>query len=357
MSNSTNYSFAVPEGPIENPGLWHAGDFCDSDHWVARWSGQALAELTAAVDAVARAGKSAPNFSEDDFPLPSISAELRETLDDLETGNGFRVVRGIPLDDFSETEAEILFWGLMMHLGQPMTQNASGHLLGHVRDLGYDVNDTKVRNYQTTAELFFHNDACDVLMLMCRRVARTGGRSRVASIPAMFNAMWAEDPDLTRELFKPFAFDRRGEPGRPDEGPEPYFVLPVLSYHGGLLTCRMPPRAYVESAQRFDGVPPLTEKMSAALDLMDRTLVRPEISFDFDMQPGDIQLINNYCVFHSRTAFEDFDVFERKRHMLRAWLSVPNSRPLPPWFAERWGSVAPGVPRGGIYASQPQTAT
>jgi len=352
MPTANRDDYPIPEGPIKNPGLWRGVDFQNDDHWVAVWSSQALAELGAAVRSVKQAGKSAPHFDKEDFPLPSLSAELRETLDDLEAGNGFRVVRGIPLDDFTEAEAEILFWGLMLHLGHPMTQNAAGHLVGHVRDLGYDVNDTKVRNYQTTAELFFHNDACDVLMLMCRRVARAGGRSRLASIPALFNAMWAEDPDLTRELFKPFAFDRRGEPGRPDEGPEPYFVMPVLSYHDGLLTCRMPPRTYIESAQRFDGVPPLTDRMIAALDLMDRTVVRPEISFDFDMQPGDIQLINNYCVFHSRTAFDDFDEFERKRHMLRAWLSVPNSRPLPPWFERRWGTIVPGVPRGGIYASR-----
>ena len=164
--------------------------------------------------------------------------------------------------------------------------------------------------------------------------------------------MWVEDPVLARELFRPFAFDRRGEPGRPDEGPEPYFVMPILSYHDGLLTSRMPPRSYAESAQRFDGVPPMTEEMTAALDLMDKILVRPDVSFDFNLQPGDIQLINNYCVFHARTEFEDHEDFDRKRHILRAWLSVPNSRPLPPWFKPRWGSVTPGEPRGGIYPSR-----
>jgi len=353
MRAESDNDFSVPEGPIKNPGLWRGSDFQDADHWVAHWSEKAIKELHAAVQNVMDIGKSAPDFTKAEFPLPSIGHELETALDDLENGNGFRIIRGIPLDAYSDEEAEILFWGLMMHIGQPMSQNAAGHLLGHVRDLGYDVTDTKVRNYQTTAELFFHNDACDVLMLMCRRVARSGGRSRLASIPALFNAMWAEDKGLARELFRPFAFDRRGEPGRPDEGPEPYFVMPVLSYHDGLLTSRMPPRSYAESAQRFDGVPPMTEKMTSALDLMDQILIRPEISFDFDLQPGDIQLINNYCVFHARTEFEDHEDFDHKRHILRAWLSVPNSRPLPPWFKSRWGSVTPGEPRGGIYPSRP----
>lgn len=352
MPAPTDFVLPLPEGPIENPGQWRGGDFQDTDNWAARWSDQALNELRSAVDAVKSQGLGAPDFTKAQFPLPTIGGELDAILLDLETGNGFRLIRGIPLDDFTDDDAEILFWGLMVHLGQPMSQNAKGHLLGHVRDLGLDVHDTKVRNYQTTAELFFHNDACDVLMLMCRRVARSGGRSRLASIPALFNAMWAEDAELTRELFTPFGFDRRGEPGRPDEGPEPYFVMPILSFHDGLLTCRMPPRTYIESAQRFSGVPPLTDEKIAALDLMDRVVVRPDISFSFQMQPGDIQVVNNYCVFHSRTAFEDHDDFARKRHMLRAWLSVPNSRPLPPWYKPRWGSIAPGDKRGGIYASR-----
>ena len=343
--------FPIPEGPIDNPGNWRGSDFLENDDWVTQWTEQALRELTVAVATVKQSGKKPPRFGKEDFPLPTIADELQAILDDLETGNGFAVIRGILPDAFDEDEAEILFWGLMVHLGYPLSQNAMGNVLGHVRDMGLDIKDTKVRNYQTTAELFFHNDSCDVLMLMCRRTAKQGGRSRLASIPALFNAMWAEDPALTRELFEPFAFDRRGEPGRPDEGDDPFYALPILNYHDGYLTARMVPRSYIHSAQRFKSAPRLTDRMNRALDFMEEIVVRPDVSFDFDMAPGDIQLINNYCTFHSRTEFVDHDAPEKKRHMLRAWLSVPNSRPLPPWYIERWGSVTPGDHRGGIYAS------
>jgi len=110
----------------------------------------------------------------------------------------------------------------------------------------------------------------------------------------------------------------------------------------------MVPRGYIDSAQRFPDAPRLTDRMNAALDFMEAVSIRPEVSFDFDLMPGDIELVNNYCTFHSRTEFDDYDELEKKRHMLRAWLSVPNSRPLPPWYKERWGSVTPGEPRGGI---------
>ncbi len=352
MMMTSETVFPIPEGPIDNPGIWRGNDFTENDDWVTQWSGPALRELTDAVATVKQSGKKPPHFGKEDFPLPTIANELHAILDVLETGKGFAVIRGIPPDAFDEDEAEILFWGLMVHLGHPLTQNAMGHVLGHVRDLGLDVKDTKVRNYQTTAELFFHNDACDVLMLLCRCTAKQGGSSRLASIPALFNAMWAEDPALTRELFEPFVFDRRGEPGRPDEGDDPFYALPILNFYDGYLTGRMVPRSYIHTAQRFESAPRLTDRMNTALDFMERIVVSPSVSFEFDMAPGDIQLLNNYCTFHARTEFVDHDAPDRKRHMLRAWLSVANSRPLPPWFKKRWGNVTPGDPRGGIHASR-----
>ena len=356
MTNSPDTAYPIPAGPIDNPGNWRGSDFAGNEDWITRWSDQALEELQAAVANVQAKGLAAPRFNKADFPLPTVASEIQTILGELETGRGFSVIRGLPLDDMTEEQAEILFWGLMVHFGVPMSQNAMGHMLGHVRDLGLSTQDTKVRNYQTTEELFFHNDGCDVLMLLCRRVAKSGGHSRLASVTALFNAMWAEDKELTRELFRPFAMDRRGEAGRPEEGDDPFYVMPIFSYHQGLLTARVLPRGYIHSAQRFDNVPPLTERMNAALDLMAKVAVRPEVSFQFDLMPGDIELANNHCVLHSRTDFVDFEEFEKKRHMLRAWLSVPNSRLLPPWFESRWGNVAPGSVRGGIYPSRKEAA-
>lgn len=242
------------------------------------------------------------------------------------------------------------------HLGVPVPQNADGDLLGHVRDLGLDVTHPKVRNYQTSAELRFHCDTCDVLGLMCAAKAKSGGDSRLASVIAIHNAMMRERPDLLRELYRPMAIDRRGEPGRPDEGDAPYFSLPIFSYHAGYLSVRFTVRSYYESATRFDGIAPLTDTQNAALDLLEETATRPRMSFGFAFEPGDIQLVNNYCVLHSRTAFEDYPEPERRRHILRLWLSVPNSRPLPPWFEARFGSVQSGAVRGGIFPGRAKAA-
>jgi hypothetical protein len=66
-----------------------------------------------------------------------------------------------------------------------------------------------------------------------------------------------------------------------------------------------------------------------------------------ELQPGDIQIVHNHTILHDRTSFEDWPDAERKRHLLRLWLAPPNARPLPPVYAERFGSVVPGD-RGGV---------
>ena len=53
----------------------------------------------------------------------------------------------------------------------------------------------------------------------------------------------------------------------------------------------------------------------------------------------------------SRTPFEDFDQADEKRHLLRLWLSIPASQPLPPAFKEYFGDVRAGAVRGGVRGS------
>src|SRR4029434_9424232 len=51
----------------------------------------------------------------------------------------------------------------------------------------------------------------------------------------------------------------------------------------------------------------------------------------------------NHVTYHARTAFEDDAAAGRDRLLLRLWLSVPNSRALPPGFEVLWGSIEPAA--------------
>jgi len=339
---------SMPSQPLsQQPGLWHGAELQQRDDWIFHFPPGALEEIESALRSVRSRGLRAPAFTKRDFPLPQFSAVLEQMLEELEYGRGFFLMRGFPIARFSEMDAEDIFWGLGQHLGIPLSQNADGHLLGHVRNTGLDINKSNVRAYQTTAELIFHNDQSDLILLMCLQQAKAGGLSRLVSVTAIQNEMQDRRPDLLAELYRPFYIDRRGERGREEEGDRPYYALPVLSYHKGLVTCRYI-RGYIESAQRFPDVPRLTPTQVEALDLFDAIANEPGMALSFQMEPGDFQIANNYCVLHARTNFEDFPDLERRRHLLRLWIAAPNSRELPPAFKERFGTCEGGKKRGGI---------
>ena len=151
-------------------------------------------------------------------------------------------------------------------------------------------------------------------------------------------------PDLLPLLFRPYATDWRGEAPHGGEG---HYDIPVFSWFAGRLSTRYA-RRYIDSAQRFDDVAPLTGEELEAIDFFDSLADDPAIHLDMEFRPGDIQLLHNHQVMHDRTEFEDWDEPERKRHLLRLWLNCPDGRPLPEIFRSRFHSVEIGSPlRGG----------
>jgi hypothetical protein len=258
-------------------------------------------------------------------------------------GRGFVLLRGLPVDKWSRRLSAIAFLGLGLHWGSLRSQNKAGHLLGHVKNLGLSSRDPNVRIYQTSERQNYHTDSCDVVALLCLQPARSGGLSSLVSSVTIFNEMRKRRPDLARVLFERIETDRRGEVS---EGQKTYFSIPVFNWYGDLLST-IYHRSYIESARRFSDVPALTGVQVAALDLFDSLANDPALNFQMAFQAGDIQLVHNHTLLHDRTAFEDWAEPERKRHLLRLWLAPEKARPLPAIFAERYGSVVPGL-RGGV---------
>jgi hypothetical protein len=165
----------------------------------------------------------------------------------------------------------------------------------------------------------------------------------LVSSVTIFNEIRRRRPDLLTCLFEPIETDRRGEV---PEGQKPYFNIPVFNWYAGLLST-IYQRQYIESARRFAEVPPLTSQQIEALDLFDSLANDPALHLLMEFRPGDVQLVHNHTLLHDRTAFDDWPEAARKRHLLRLWLAPAEARPLPPVFAERYGSITPGD-RGGV---------
>ncbi|MFW2381830.1 MAG: TauD/TfdA family dioxygenase [Acidimicrobiales bacterium] len=275
---------------------------------------------------------------------PELLARVDELRRELTQGQGFQLIRGLPVDTLTPTEAGDVFFFFGSLLGSPRSQNAAGELLGHVRNVGADANDPNVRIYQTDRRQTFHTDSADVVGLMCLETAASGGESLLVSVATIYNRMLETDAELTALLFEPIATDRRGEV---PEGERGYFTIPVLNWFDDRLTV-MYQRQYIDSAQRFEDAPPLTEPLVEALDLFDSIANDPAVYLPMTLEPGDMQFVHNHSLLHDRTGYVDKP--GSPRHLLRLWLSVPGDRELPDVFAERYGSVEVGN-RGGIVVS------
>ena len=327
---------------IRDRSAWFGPDLDPAD-WIEVLSPGELAEIETAGRRLADREVDWTNFRADDFPLPTLKPRLERIRDEILEGRGFVLLRSLPVDDWGKKLSAIVFLGLGRHLGSFRSQNRDGHLLGHVKDLGLSSSDPNVRIYQTRERQHYHTDSCDIVGLLCLHTAKSGGLSSLVSSTTIFNQMRERRPDLARVLFDPIETDRRGEV---PAGQLPYFRIPVFNWYAGLLTA-IHQRSYIESARRFPDVPALTPLQIEAIDLFDQLSDDPALRLQMELSAGDMQFVHNHPLLHDRTAFEDWPEPERRRHLLRLWLAPEQARPLPPIFAERYGSVVPGD-RGGV---------
>lgn len=349
-ANAYAFNIDIPETEDELPAAvtgrqaWYGPELAASSEWIYQLTPADIEEIETAVAPLAASNADIAQIRQDDFPLPTLGPKIRRLRREILNGRGFVLMRGLPVDRYSMREAATAFFGLGTWFGRARSQNAMGHILGHVYDLGRDAeNDPTARIYQTTERQTFHTDSCDIVALLCLKTAKSGGLSALVSSMTIYNEMRRRRPDLTRELFAPFETDRRGEV---PTGKKPYFAIPVYNWHEGKLSA-IYARRYIESARRFDDVPPLTAAQIEALNMFDELANDPALNLHMELQRGDMQWVHNHTILHDRTAFEDWPEPDRKRHLLRLWLAAPGARPLPPIYAERYGSVKVGD-RGGI---------
>ncbi|NYT36253.1 TauD/TfdA family dioxygenase [Allopusillimonas soli] len=324
--------------PVTDASAWKAADLQNDQSWIYRFSDKDIQKLNAALARVRHIPIT--EIRKQDFDIGHLEGVVERISMQIEDGIGLAVLRGLPVLDYTKDDASRIYWGLGQYIGCPVTQNSRAHLLGHVKDEGVAYGHT-TRGYNTSAKLNFHTDNCDIVGLLCLRAARSGGLSRLTSAMSIFNLFLQNRPELLPPLFEGFYFDLKGEqlPNRPEISTH---RIPVFSDHARKLSCRYLRNA-IEPAFAKSGQP-CTESQRAALDYFDHLADSPELCFEMEMQPGDMQLLNNHVIVHSRTAFEDFIQEDQKRHLLRLWLRT-DYRPLATEFAERFG---PGTARMGV---------
>jgi hypothetical protein len=338
----------LPPPTIDSPAAWLGTDMtANPEKWLTSLSQEDIADLESAASHFLSLKKDIGEISQQDFPLQRFDKHLKALKQKLLQGAGVEVLRGLPIANYSQEFMATVFCGIGSHLGSARSQNAAGHILGHVRDTGVTSSDPTARIYQTAERQTFHTDSADVVGLLCIREAKEGGKSMLVSAESIYNRMNARRPDLAKLLFEPIATDRRGEI---PSGGKPYMEIPPLSWYDDKLTVFYQ-RQYIDSAQRFDGALRLTDAHIEALDLFDELANDPELHFGMQLEPGDMQFVYNHSQLHDRTSFVDWPDPTHRRHLFRLWLSIEGDRELPPSFEERYGSIEVGN-RGGIITEE-----
>lgn len=339
---------AAPMQPVIDPAGWSADDLKDVSAWSYRITPDDADELEAAVVSVRRNGVAMIDIQQADFPLKGFTDVLTDVRRELLDGRGIVMMQNFPLDRFDREGTAIAYIGLGAHLGQTMSQNKAGHILGHVKDLGLDYSEANTRGYMTNAEMRFHTDACDYVGLLCLQTPMSGGASRIASSVTVYNTILQRRPELAEALCNDYYRSRSGEISA---GELPYFKQPMFSFEQGYFSATGA-GAVIDKAQKLPGVPRFTPVQAEAVEVY-RQMV-DELALDIDFQRGDIQFLNNFVMLHTRREYHDWPEQARKRHLLRLWLYDPEGRPIPK--EQREGRSGRGVNVKGVARVAPLEA-
>jgi hypothetical protein len=321
-------------------------DLENDSSWIHPLTEVEIRDLEAALRHVLATGQTELGLSAADFPLtPATEGLLRRVVHATQTAYGACLVRGFPVARWTAAELRTLFWCVGLHCGVPRPQGKPSHFVSDVRDAGGQYRGGTGRGYNTNSKLDFHADGSDIVGLMCLQTAKSGGSSLISSSLTAFNTLQTLRPDLAAILQQPFYFGRQGEQAAEEP---PYYLAPIVGFKDGRFACRHI-RNHINGAQlTFEDLPRLTAAQSEALDMFDALLARTDTCYHMSLEQGDMQFLNNHVNLHARTEYEDFDEPEKRRHLLRLWLSLPQAQALPDGWKAVYKDVAPWSLRGGF---------
>ena len=321
---------------------WRGEELYSRPDWEYRLTSPDIAELQSALAGVTQTATG--HITRDNFKLSKLGARFNDIQGSLESGSGFTIIRDFPIDRFTPGQTRRLFLGMVQHVGTPISQSAKGERILDVKDAGHADGDAKVRGPNTRKRLSFHTDRCDVIAFLCVRPAKSGGENFIVSSLAVYETIKAERPELLEVLMQPFYYKRHTVDLANNRA---YCQQPIFSFCDGHFACSFL-RVLIERAYASDDTPEMTDIQREALDYLESVAERPDLHVRFYQQRGDIVLMNNWTTLHRRSEFEDHADPELRRHLLRAWLSVPNSRPIDPLFKDNFGATEAGAIRGGM---------
>jgi Taurine catabolism dioxygenase TauD, TfdA family len=322
---------------------WSVQDLNTDSSWILRLTPDQSKELLAVVRAGFKQGMDLREYSRRDFPLGQVLEVFSSAFREVRDGRGLALVKGLPREGASAEEFKLMTWVIGLHFGVARPQDRNTSYINEVKDVGVNYRSPAGRGYSSNAELDFHVDSSDVVLLSCYNQAPVGGMSMCTSSVKAFEVIQSERPDLAAVLMTPYPFSRNGEQPA-DESP--WFAAPLAGVEGGHTFCVWN-RNRLMNALKIEGVPTLSLIQSEAIGYLDAVVRRPDHLYCMHLEPGDLQILSNQTVLHSRTTFEDHPDEDKARTLYRLWLALPDSRRLPMGWEGYAGSIEPATVRGG----------
>ena len=271
------------------------------------------------------------DITADVFPLEVLGAELAALGEILEDGRGFAVIRGIPVDRYTEDENKFVSLGLCSHFGRVIPQSRQGDWINHVIDisdqkaapkpeLDHVLKRRQLRTNHRGGELDFHTDTTDVFALYCLRPAKSGGRSRLVSFATLHNLSGESKPDYLKALFEGYYYMSQPDDNIKAEATISAHRVPVFKRQGnkveGYYISQVVQRAIDHGDFEYSFVE------DDAREEIQRAAEMPGIAHEFDLQSGDLLVVNNRTVMHARYDYADYPEIERRRHLFRLWMAT-----------------------------------
>ena len=304
--------------PFQHPAAWRSTEIQGKDDVAIDLESHHLRVLANALQHAEERSASPHTLTREQFSLDAIADDVVRWRHELDDGRGLLLFRGFPVDEYSVEQWELIFLGLGLHFGRPVSQNNLGDVVGHVINVGNK--DRRERAYRNSRELVLHTDRCDYIGMFCFSPALHGGLSGYASALTIHNIIREERPELLAPLYRGYRLHRFGEqgPGEPPVTEKPIPIFSVCEGHPNVIFIR----GYIDLALD-EGYYELSELETEALDYMESVAARPDVCLDMMLEPGEATFTNNCVLLHKRTAFEDGDTDDTRRHLLRLWLANP----------------------------------
>jgi hypothetical protein len=329
-AGSLAMTFQVPHRP-NGRSVWLGKDLVRSEDWIYTLPPRAIDEIDASVRALKGRDAYGPAVERHEFPLTSIADDVARLRQDIGSGRGFFVIRGLQKDRYTDNDLGLIFRGFGAHFGRDLTQSAYGDRLGDIRDISDEIRERNMRRgYQSGGFQTAHTDPSGevgIVAMLSLRMAKDGGESLIASAHTVHNMMLDWCPEFLALFYDGFVLRRPDSDAKAMERPALIGKVPGFHYENGWLNCDHQ-NGYIRRAVENHNSS-LDPKQQAALGVFTSLSNHPDVMLKMMLRPGDFQFINNRTILHGRAAFEDHPEKDKRRHLYRLWLSVPEWPRMP----------------------------